>query len=257
MALLDVYTKLPSPGTYANQYWTTDNPDYNLKLQTIWNNNGINQQFIQKYNGVDYTSLSFFAGKVGIGTSTPMALLDVYTKLPNPGTYTNQYWTTDNSDYNLKLQTIWNNNGINQQFIQKYNGVDYTSLSFFAGNVGIGTAKPDSRLTVNGDIHATEVKVTSTVPAPDYVFASDYKLKSLQEVEEYIKQNSHLPEIPSAEEIDKNGLMLAEMNMNLLKKVEELTIYAINQEKKIKEQLKENGMLSERLSRIESQLNLK
>ncbi|HEX8016988.1 MAG TPA: hypothetical protein VF465_17275 [Flavobacterium sp.] len=53
---------------------------------------------------------------------------------------------------------------------------------------------------------------------PDYVFANDYKLKSLQEIEEYIKKNSHMPEIPSAKEIEKNGLMLAEMNMSLLKK---------------------------------------
>lgn len=125
------------------------------------------------------------------------------------------------------------------------------------GKVGIGTTNPDSKLTVNGDIHATEVRVTTSIPAPDYVFASEYKLKSLKEVEEYINKNSHLPEIPSAKEIDKNGLLLAEMNMSLLKKVEELTIYAINQEKKINEQSKENAMLSERLSRIESQLNLK
>ncbi|WP_394773474.1 hypothetical protein [Flavobacterium sp.] len=54
-----------------------------------------------------------------------------------------------------------------------------------------------------------ELKVTVNAGVPDYVFANDYKLKSLQEVEEYIKQNSHLPEIPSAKEIEKNGLMLA------------------------------------------------
>ncbi|MRX41321.1 hypothetical protein GJU43_18695 [Flavobacterium sp. LC2016-23] len=56
----------------------------------------------------------------------------------------------------------------------------------------------------------------------DYVFAKSYKLKSLQEVEDYVRENKYLPEIPSAYEIEKNGLMLAEMNMNLLKKVAEL-----------------------------------
>ncbi|OXB20627.1 hypothetical protein B0A80_18850 [Flavobacterium tructae] len=104
------------------------------------------------------------------------------------------------------------------------------------GNVGIGTKNPDSKLTVAGNIHAQEVKVTARAgEVPDYVFANDYKLKSLEEVESYIKQNSHLPEIPSAKEIEKNGLMLAEMNMNLLKKMEEMTLYMIEQNKRIKD----------------------
>ena len=104
-------------------------------------------------------------------------------------------------------------------------------------NVGIGTMAPDEKLTVKGKIHTQEVKVDMAGPlVPDYVFANDYKLKSLQEVEEYIKQNSHLPEIPSAKEIEKNGLMLAEMNMSLLKKMEEMTLYMIEMKKEIASQ---------------------
>jgi hypothetical protein len=126
------------------------------------------------------------------------------------------------------------------------------------GNVGIGVANPDSKLTVAGNIHAREVKVTVNAGAvPDYVFANDYKLKSLQEVEEYIKQNSHLPEIPSAQEIEKNGLMLAEMNLSLLKKMEEMTLYMIEQDKEMKGLKKENEILktfSERLSKIEKEM---
>jgi hypothetical protein len=101
-------------------------------------------------------------------------------------------------------------------------------------NVGIGTMSPDSKLTVAGNIHAKEVKVTLNAGSvPDYVFSQDYKLQSLQEIEEYIKQNSHLPEIPSAKEIEKNGLLLAQMNMSLLKKIEELTLYMIEMKKEL------------------------
>ncbi|KDN54718.1 hypothetical protein [Flavobacterium seoulense] len=99
------------------------------------------------------------------------------------------------------------------------------------GDVGIGTTNPDSKLAVNGTIHSKEVKVDLNVPAPDYVFAKDYKLRTLQEVEKFVNQNSHLPEIPSAQEFEKNGIQLAEMNMALLKKVEELTLYIIKMEK--------------------------
>jgi hypothetical protein len=109
--------------------------------------------------------------------------------------------------------------------------------AYFAANVGIGTTIPDEKLTVKGKIHTQEVRVDMAGPlVPDYVFANDYKLKSLQEVEAFIKENKHLPEIPSAQEIEKNGLMLAEMNMNLLKKMEEMTLYMIEQEKKSNQQ---------------------
>lgn len=108
------------------------------------------------------------------------------------------------------------------------------------GNVGIGTTNPTSMLTVAGNIASREVQVTVDAgKVPDYVFENDYKLKSLLEIEEYIKTNKHLPEIPSAKEIEKNGLMLAEMNIALLKKIEEMTLYMIEQNKRI-ENLEKN-----------------
>ena len=99
--------------------------------------------------------------------------------------------------------------------------------------VGIGTTNPDSKLTVKGDIHAEEVKVDLSVPGPDYVFEEDYNLRSLEETEVYIKANKHLPEIPSAKEMEADGVQLGEMNMLLLKKIEELTLHAIEQEKRL------------------------
>jgi len=100
-------------------------------------------------------------------------------------------------------------------------------------NVGIGTTNPDQKLTVKGKIHAEEVIVDLNVPVADYVFKPTYKLMPLPEVEQYVKNNSHLPEVPSATEISKNGLSMGEMQNKLLQKVEELTLYAIQQNKKI------------------------
>ena len=119
------------------------------------------------------------------------------------------------------------------------------------GKVGIGTVKPDMELTVNGKIHAKEVKIDLAVPAPDYVFKSDYKLRSIEEVENFIKEHSHLPEIPSAKEFAKNGVMQAEMDMNLLKKIEELTLYTIDQQKEIEILKKQNSKFERQEKKIE------
>ncbi|WP_299181208.1 tail fiber protein [uncultured Aquimarina sp.] len=104
------------------------------------------------------------------------------------------------------------------------------------GNLGIGTTTPDAKLTVKGNIHTQEVKVDlNGAVAPDYVFLEDYDLKTINEVEAYIKDQGHLPNIPSAAEMEQNGIELKQMNLNLLEKIEELTLYTIAQEKQLKE----------------------
>ncbi|WP_374175218.1 hypothetical protein [Flavobacterium tructae] len=126
-------------------------------------------------------------------------------------------------------------------------GLDKQALSISSeGNIGIGVTNPVNKLDVNGRIHSKEVKVDLDFPAPDYVFSNDYKLRSLEEVEDYVKKNSHLPEIPSAKEFEKNGVLLAEMNMALLKKVEELTLYMIEMKKDIAILKEENKALKEK-----------
>lgn len=102
------------------------------------------------------------------------------------------------------------------------------------GNVGIGTTNPDAKLAVKGDIHTQEVRVDVTgAMVPDYVFEKGYNLLSLPELQTFIEENKHLPEVPSSTEMETNGLQLKEMNLILLKKVEELTLYLIAQQKEI------------------------
>jgi hypothetical protein len=115
------------------------------------------------------------------------------------------------------------------------------------GNVGIGNTNPDAKLAVSGQVHAQEVKVSVAVPGPDYVFEKDYQLTSLEDIKTYIDQNKHLPEVPSAKEMEKNGVQLGEMNMLLLKKIEELTLYVIEQNKKLESQ---NNLIKEQNERI-------
>jgi len=118
------------------------------------------------------------------------------------------------------------------------------------GKIGIGTKTPDEILTVKGKIHTQEVLVDlNGAIAPDYVFENYYKgasklntsyhFPSLSEIELFIENNHHLPGVPSAEEFEENGLSLKKMNLLLLEKLEELTLYTIQQQKEI-ELLKES-----------------
>jgi len=123
------------------------------------------------------------------------------------------------------------------------------------GNLGIGTNKPLAKLSVNGNILATEIKIKTNIEVPDYVFDPNYQLPKLTTIENYVKKYRHLPEIPSAAEIQKEGIDLTQMNLALLKKVEELTLHLIEKEKEI-EKLKINQEagfleLSKRLDRME------
>jgi len=131
-----------------------------------------------------------------------------------------------------------------------------TALLRLNANVGIGTTNPTAKLSVNGNLWATEIQVALTNPWPDYVFEKDYTPMSLANLETFIKANKHLPEIPSAKEIAENGLNLGEMNTTLLKKIEELTLHLIDL-KKENDQLKKSVERIDNLEQIIKQLTLK
>ena len=101
------------------------------------------------------------------------------------------------------------------------------------GNVGIGTTSPSYKLDVNGTIRANEIIVNTT--GADFVFADDYQLRPLSEVKTFIQENKHLPEIKSAQEMQENGVSMNELQIQLLQKIEELTLYLIQQEQIIQE----------------------
>ena len=106
------------------------------------------------------------------------------------------------------------------------------------GKVGIGKRTPAAKLHVNGNIIAEEIKVEDVTGA-DFVFDSNYALMPLSEIEAFIKANHHLPDVPSAAEMQANGIELGKMNMLLLQKIEELTLHVIQLQKRIDE-LEEN-----------------
>ena len=131
----------------------------------------------------------------------------------------------------LSFSVFGQDGGIDQIKVKtSYLQVDSIS---YVGKVSINTTSNPGNyeLIVNGEIRAKEVIVETGWA--DYVFENGYNLKSIQEVESFIKENKHLPDIPSANEVEANGVDLGEMNMLLLKKVEELTLYIINQQKEI------------------------
>lgn len=133
--------------------------------------------------------------------------------------------------------------------IQSVNG-NFIVFPSSGGNMGIGTTSPQAKLTVNGNILAKEIKIKTDISVPDYVFEADYNLPTLAAVEAYIKEHKHLPEIPSAAEIQDNGLDLAEMNLLLLKKVEELTLHLIEKEKKESIQDRKIEQLEKQLKKL-------
>jgi len=141
------------------------------------------------------------------------------------------------------------------------NGIEYCNASnsngfwsensndiyYMTGNVGIGTNHPTTRLAVDGIITAKEVVVTTEGWA-DYVFDSDYPLMPLDDVNQYIKQHHHLPDVPDENEIRSKGISVGNIQTTLLRKIEELTLYMIQVSK-------ENKLLKQKLTQLETHIS--
>lgn len=209
-------------------------------------------------------------GFVGVGTQVPTEKLDVRGNIYLPLGQSLGHLPSDN-------KFLHNNNTVGHYSIGWFSDPafyasaptgylsSYGGMKFFTqgeasmtivknGNVGVGTTTPDAKFTVKGDIHAEEVRVDLTVPGPDYVFEEGYDLPTLESLREYVQENKHLPGVPSAAEMKENGVDLGVMNMLLLKKIEELTLYLIGEANHRKAQKALNHQLLERIKELETQL---
>ncbi len=208
----------------------------------------------------------FNAGKVGIGTNNPSTVLDVNGKTTVNSIKIDGYNQVSSvNGYQNKIEFTGGGHGA---IVFKPGDAKELMFGFHDnGNFYWGTGRSATtpnyyamylngskgHLGVKGKITSSEVKVKIGGWA-DYVFEETYELPTLSEVEKHIKEKGHLQNIPSAKEVAKNGIQLGEMNMKLLEKIEELTLYTIAQEKEIqtlKAVQKQNTTLEERVENLE------
>ncbi|MBV4358900.1 autotransporter outer membrane beta-barrel domain-containing protein [Pinibacter aurantiacus] len=217
------------------------------------NRTGSNQMNIgNTIYGTGINSSTPGAGSIGIGTTSPRSKLETVgsgmfssaangssliidaTNLQTDVNYSNVRLVAGSALGAAYLKTSLDNYGGYFSWTRGSSSgpVEVMRIDATSGNVGIGTASPSEMLSVNGNIRGKKVIVTTNGWA-DYVFESSYKLPSLDSIAAFIKENKHLPEIPSASTIEKDGQDVGEVQKLLLKKVEELTLYIIDQNKKI------------------------
>ena len=247
----------PSPGTARVNIVspTADNASYGLIVQNS------NSSPILYARG---------DGSVGIGTAGPAYKLQVSD--PNTSDEViGDFRGTASSGYALIRAEFGNNAadfGINPSggvYIRATANVSVTNPAFQVlhntgstplitalggGNVGIGTTNPQQKLSVNGTVGAREVIVTTTGWS-DYVFRPDYRLRPLNVVASYIRENHHLPDIPSEAEVQERGVSVGDMQAKLLAKIEELTLYMIRTQEEVSALREENRELRSTVENLE------
>ncbi|SHN20135.1 hypothetical protein [Flavobacterium pectinovorum] len=196
-------------------------------------------------------------GNVGIGNTNPLAKLDIsgnlilrnYDNLDGKGniiTFTSYGSDLQGPQIRSYLSYAAGVNSKMGLVLSSYSKGYMNELFLIDGNVGIGKANPTNKLDVNGTIHSKEVKV-DLLGWSDFVFKKEYNLPTLAEVEKHINEKGHLENIPNEEEVLKNGINLGEMNAKLLQKIEELTLYMIDQNKNIQSLIEENKKQNEEI----------
>jgi hypothetical protein len=189
------------------------------------------------------------SGNVGVNTTAPLNDFHVvgvmrwggysgdcvFSGQDGLGAYIEQMGSTAaKSKLRIQSSKSGDNTNYSQLMIDPQMGFAFTSLGNGISNVGIGTTDTRGyKLAVAGSVIAESLKVKNHAGWPDFVFARDYRLPSIPEVEAFVKAHNHLPGIPSAAEVATDGIDVGEMNKKLLQKVEELTLYLIEEHKKV------------------------
>ncbi len=258
--------KSGGPGNYNNLTQTNDNGIFWSDATNTGTNGFVIAPWTNSSAGIRIAG----NGNVGIGTSSPASLLSIANGASDPTNYGQgiQITNADGKRQQISFIRMWNsvlsagfkagttpNTTSNiwgfgtGQAVDANFSPDFFSINLANGNVTMGShtgtgIHSDARLSVDGKMIAKSIYVTvATSEWADYVFAKGYKLPSLNEVEVYYKNNKHLIGVPSADEMEKNGNDLGATDAILLKKIEELTIYLVEQNKRLEALEKENQEL--------------
>jgi len=204
----------------------------------------------KSYVDVQGSGLRVTSGNVGIGTTTPSVPLSFGSSLANSKI---ALWENNGLRYGLGIAPFQFRLHLPApdarfSFLSDEAGTNELMTILGTGNIGIGTNNPQAKLAVKGDICAQKVKVAANGCWADYVFHPSYKLRPLTELEQYIHEQQHLPEVPTANEVEKEGIDLGNNQALLLKKIEELTLYVIELNKQVQEQNKEIVQLKRQLN---------
>lgn len=251
-------------------HWKTNNPIYldfdhyggfTFEFNQKPGNSGGSPVWAVK-KGTDYAlGIRMMNNKlcVGIGTTQPKGEMEIRKNvLFSRGMRWDNgvVMTLENpASSNTYINSFQNNNGND---LYTFNSPDHEGILAIRSNgkVGIGTNNPQAALDVNGTIVATRVSL-NIGSFPDYVFAKDYKLMNLYDLEQFVNTNKHLPGVPSESEMVENGMDLTKMNTMLMEKVEELTLHTINQQKIIDQQKEVLDKVLDRLNELEQQVSEK
>ncbi|WP_228458000.1 Med9 domain-containing protein [Chryseobacterium schmidteae] len=244
---------------------------YHISSKTF--NNGFRGLDVKWYGGIKLTGtagdISFSSatgtmrlapnGNFGIGIENPTRRLSVYGDIYASGPTALSF--QDDTRFTVTSSNV---STINSPVLMPHYGIMSPSVAgggelWMAGFSGVriftgGESTPkfyiatSGNASLQGKFEAKEIKVTLT-PTADFVFAEDYDLPKLEDVEKHIKEKKHLPEVASAKQMEKEGVNVGEFQIKLLQKIEELTLYTIEQNKLIKEQTKS---IEEQQKRIEA-----
>lgn len=200
--------------------------------------------------GFNSPDINYMAGNVGIGTVIPNRMLHIAGKGTSFGQMIENTGTAVSETSRLSFKTASGGSDNRAGAIEWYEANTFKGDIRLLRNGGIEIRnqndQPIFHLTNTGDIFSKKIKVTQT-GWPDYVFSPSYQLPSLEEVKKFIAKHQHLPGVPSAAEVEKKGLDLGDNQAVLLKKIEELTLYIINQQETLNRQQQQLDGLQKQL----------